>query len=95
MSECKDCTIGLLHKSQDWFDFSTEDDLKEHIKNRERFVSCMREKYRESFDERFWGKNWSWEEYCDKRVSTDLTRFNFCPWCGKKVDWRKMKHEQD
>lgn len=93
MNECKDCTIGLLHKSQDWFDFSTEDDLKEHITNRERFVSHIREKYKESFDERVWGKTWSWEEYCDKRVSTDLTRFNFCPWCGKTIDWRKMKAE--
>lgn len=95
MSECKDCTIGLLHKSQDWFDFSTADDLKGHIESKMRFNAHMKEKYGEFAPTELFWKIWSWEEYCDKRVSTDLTRFNFCPWCGKKINWRKMKHEID
>lgn len=30
-------------------------------------------------------------DYCDRRKSTDLTRFNYCPMCGKKIDWKAMK----
>ena len=30
-------------------------------------------------------------DYCDKRKSTDLTRFNYCPLCGKKIDWKATK----
>ena len=30
-------------------------------------------------------------DYCDKRKSTDLTRFNYCPLCGKKIDWKAIK----
>ena len=33
----------------------------------------------------------SLNDYCDKRKSTDLTRFNYCPICGKKIDWKAIK----
>lgn len=29
--------------------------------------------------------------YCDKRTSTNLTQFNYCPLCGKKIDWKAIK----
>lgn len=31
------------------------------------------------------------DDYCDKRKSTDLTRFNYCPFCGKRIDWKTIK----
>ena len=34
---------------------------------------------------------YSLSDYCDKRKSTDLTRFNYCPLCGKKIDWKAIK----
>ena len=30
-------------------------------------------------------------DYCDKRKNTDLTRFEYCPMCGKKIDWKAIK----
>lgn len=36
---------------------------------------------------------YSFEDYCDRRKSTNLTRFEFCPYCGKKIDWKKIKEE--
>ena len=36
-------------------------------------------------------KGWTLADYCDKRKSTDLTRFNYCPLCGKKIDWKAIK----
>lgn len=31
------------------------------------------------------------EDYFDKRKNTELTRFDYCPICGKKIDWNKLK----
>ena len=36
-------------------------------------------------------KIYSLPDYCDKRKSTDLTQFNYCPLCGKKIDWKAIK----
>lgn len=33
------------------------------------------------------------EDYCDRRKSTNLTRFEFCPYCGKKIGWKEIKKE--
>lgn len=31
------------------------------------------------------------EDFFNKRKNTELTRFNYCPVCGKKIDWNKLK----
>lgn len=31
------------------------------------------------------------EDYFDKRKNTELTRFDYCPYCGKKIDWNELK----
>lgn len=31
------------------------------------------------------------EQYFDWRYNTNLTRFVYCPYCGKKIDWKGMK----
>ena len=37
-------------------------------------------------------KNGYWlKDYADKKKSTNLTRFNFCPMCGEKIDWAAIK----
>lgn len=36
---------------------------------------------------------YSIEQYCDKRCSTNLTRFNYCPDCGKPIDWKAVKND--
>lgn len=33
-------------------------------------------------------------DYCNRRKSTNLTKFEFCPYCGKKIDWKKIKSEE-
>lgn len=30
-------------------------------------------------------------DYTDKRKTTDLSRFEYCPICGEKIDWKAMK----
>lgn len=34
---------------------------------------------------------YSLSDYCDKRKSTNLTRFDFCPYCGNKIDWKALR----
>lgn len=36
-------------------------------------------------------KEWTLKQYCDRRVSTNLRRFDYCPTCGKKIDWKAMR----
>lgn len=31
------------------------------------------------------------EDYFDKRKNTELTRFDYCPICGKKINWNELK----
>ena len=31
------------------------------------------------------------EDYADKRKSTNITRFEYCPFCGEKINWRSIK----
>lgn len=41
----------------------------------------------------FWlsGKPYELSDYADKRKTTDLSRFNFCPKCGEPIDWKAIK----
>lgn len=85
-----ECVIGLLYKHSHGF-LATLDDLKAHIADKIEFneyldsdpftknIECLREKV------------WTIKDYCDRRKSTDLTRFEYCPMCGKKIEWKRIK----
>lgn len=34
------------------------------------------------------------EQYCDKEFSTNLEKFDFCPKCGKKIDWDAIRENR-
>ena len=31
------------------------------------------------------------EDYADRRKSTNITRFEYCPCCGEKINWKSIK----
>ena len=33
-------------------------------------------------------------DYLDKRKSTNLQRFDYCPYCGKKIDWKGLRENE-
>ena len=68
----------------------TLDDLKYHIKDQLELKKAL-EEYAIFNGYTYGIKGWNLSDYCDKRKSTDLTRFNFCPLCGKKIDWKEIK----
>lgn len=37
------------------------------------------------------GTKWTATQYCDRRYSTNLERFNYDPWTGEKIDWKEVK----
>ena len=75
MDKIKKCEhwIGVRYDYENT-DLVTLADLKEHIETMKRLPSYFHNKPYELID------------YCDKRKSTDLTRFNYCPFCGKKIN---------
>ena len=36
---------------------------------------------------------YSIQDYVDRRKSTNLVHFNYCPNCGAKIDWNMMRRE--
>ena len=36
---------------------------------------------------------WEIADYFDRRKSTNFIQFDYCPVCGKKIDWKKLKKE--
>lgn len=84
-SKCQ-CVIGLYYKNGGG-ELVTLQDLKMHINDvREFNADCCR-LYRRDFLSR---KEYTLQDYADKRKSTNLTRFDFCPMCGKKINWKKI-----
>lgn len=79
------CTIGLIYDS-DYCRLSTLPSLKSHIEERNRFNS-----FAEYVDYPVRMKTFTLKDYCDRRKSTNLVRFEFCPYCGKKIDWKSIR----
>ena len=80
-----ECYIGILHITDD-HEMATVQDVKEHIEDGNRF-----NEYAENMGIPIMRAVWSMKEYADRRRSTDLKRFDFCPECGKKIDWKRIK----
>ena len=84
-----ECCIGIIN-DYDNTSMVTLDDLKYHIKDRLELKQAF-EKDVLFKDYNHGIKCWTLADYCDKRKSTNLTRFNYCPLCGKKIDWKAIK----
>ncbi len=86
-----ECVIGLLHHYEEG-ELATLARVKEHIVDRADHNIQMRALGIES--PWLYKKEWSLRDYADKRKSTNLTRFDYCPECGKKIDWKAIREEE-
>ena len=84
--------IGLLSK-HDYQELVTLDDLKQHIADETEFFKWLKSEKAHLFLTRQ-ERAYTIAEYCDKRINTDLEQFDYCPFCGKKIDWKKIKEEK-
>ena len=88
-TDCKHF-IGL------WYDYDntgmiTLEWLKYKLKEKENLYKAFcndSSKVAESFKPR-----WALDDYLNKRKRTNLVRFNFCPDCGEKIDWKGMRND--
>lgn len=83
------CYIG------EWLDYEntglvTYDDLKEKVKNNNETFEYGLSTYGENFMNGLM-KELKINDYFDKRKNTNFNRFNYCPYCGKKIDWKELK----
>ncbi len=82
-----DCYIGLRHDCENT-DIVTLEELKQHIESEKRLAE-------QNEDSEFWQSicsKYTLDDYCDMRKGTDLTRFRYCPMCGKKIEWKQIKN---
>lgn len=83
------CYIG------EWLDYEnaelvTYNDLKEKVKNNNETFGYGLSTYGENFMNGLM-KELNINDYFDKRKNTNFNRFNYCPYCGKKIDWKELK----
>lgn len=83
-----ECVIGLWHR-----DFVSElvtlSELKEHIIEHNHTMSQFAEFLNASYKER------TLKDYVDRRKSTNFYLFDCCPGCGKKIDWKAIRGEDN
>ena len=84
-----ECVIGLLHLCDD-SELTTVAHLRDHIEERVAH-NCQLRELGLSRCSWIYQKEWSLKDYCDRRRSTNLYRFQHCPECGKKIDWKRIK----
>ena len=84
------CIIGLLHFKNN-SELCTVEGLNRHIADGIEFNALLDNDpvLRERAYMRY--KIWTLQEYADKRRSTDLRRFEYCPDCGKRIDLATLK----
>lgn len=84
------CIIGILHYCDDSV-CSTEKEIVDYVKNNNELYDntekCIRESVRM--------KKYKLRDFFDKRKGTPLERFDYCPRCGKKIDWKAIRNRSE
>jgi len=86
------CIIGLLYLPED-SELCTVEGLKSRIADKIEFNKWLDKDPVLKECKQMKHKVWTLKEYADKRRSTDLRRFEYCPECGKRIDWAALKRE--
>lgn len=90
-----DCIIGVLSCGYDNPELATLDKLKNYIAESIYYNETLVPMYAKSDPNRFKRKIWTLKDYGDFRKSTNLSRFKYCPFCGKHIDWGKIRRSED
>lgn len=93
-SEKHECVIGLYHHYEG-SDLVTLADLENEIAERIMFNIMIDADPQLTECEFLRKKEWTLADYGDKRKNTNLTRFDFCPECGKAIDWKAIRGMQN
>jgi hypothetical protein len=89
-----ECVIGLLSRGYEGCELVTLQQLKDRIAEKRYYNEVLIPTYATE-PARLLQKVWQLKDYGDFRKSTDLTRFNHCPYCGKAINWKEIKRMED
>lgn len=84
--------IGLLYHS-DYTELVTLTGLEQHVEDQKEFNRSLRADPLLRDQKCLYAKEYTLRQYADGRRGTDLTRFNFCPECGAKIDWKAIRQQ--
>ena len=93
MMEEHECYIGI------WFDYEHDElitfkELEEKVKDVNETYEYAKDTYGFDFVKGLIRKV-KLRDYFDRRKNTNLRHFDYCPDCGNKIDWKKMKKEYE
>ena len=90
----RECIIGLVHNS-DYSELITLNKLKSKIKWNKEYNTFINND--PIYNRATWAlkEEWTLKDYADKRKSVNLHRFNFCPVCGKTIDWKSIRNIEE
>ena len=83
-----DHIIGLLYVS-DYTRLVNRQELQEQIDNHKQHNEYISDKF--GNDSCLKVKEYDWDDYADKRKNTNIIRFDYCPFCGEKINWKNFK----
>lgn len=84
------CAIGYYY--EDDKGLVTLDELKDIIKERkEDNISIKKSGFNDV--EWMYKKEYTLSDYADRRKATGFFKFDYCPFCGKKINWKKIKQD--
>lgn len=89
-----ECIIGMLN-GYECSDLVTLYELKKHIQKNIEWNERLEEDPSLRKISHLYKKWLSMRDYADKRKLTDLTRFDYCPVCGKKINWEDIRRTCD
>ena len=89
-NEKHECVIGWLHRCE-WSELVTLGELEEHIADNIMYNVMLDADPVLKECEFLRRKEWMLVDYGDRRKNTDLTRFDYCPECGKAIDWKAIR----
>lgn len=90
MSDHK-CVVGLiLDGDYPEIPLVTLDKLKQHIEDTKAINKSFERMHIQGKRTEF-----TLRDYADRRRATDFVRFDFCPECGRKIDWKTIRVMRD
>lgn len=85
-----ECIIG------EWLEYENAElvtlaELKEKVKENNKTFQYGLNTYGEHFMNGLM-KELKLNDYFDGRKNVNLNKFNYCPYCGNKINWKKLKN---
>lgn len=90
-NEKHECVIGLYHNYYEGSELVTLAELEDKITDVIMYNNALESGSFLKKCKYLRKKEWTLADYGDKRRATNMTRFDYCPECGKVIDWKAIR----